>query len=187
MDEPISPDRELVAAYLQGDAGAFDRLYDRYRKPLYGYLSQLVPGRAALADDLFQQTWVKVLDALPRYQEQQKFIGWLFRIAHNLVMDNFRSSGTGQGEGDVALEEIEEIIAADGRDAGEQVADGELKEALARVIGKLGPEQKEVLMLRQQGIPFKEIAEIQKTSINTVLGRMHYAVQNIRRELRDWL
>jgi RNA polymerase sigma-70 factor (ECF subfamily) len=187
MDERNSSDRELVVAYLQGSADAFDRLYDRYRKPLYGYLSQLVPGRSALADDLFQQTWVKVLDALPRYQEQQKFIGWLFRIAHNLVMDNFRAAGTGQGEGDVALEEIEEVVAAGGMDAAEQVADGELKEALARVIGNLGAEQKEVLLLRQQGIPFKEIAEIQKVSINTVLGRMHYAVQNIRRELREWL
>ena len=187
MDERNLSDRELVGAYLGGDARAFDQLYERYRRPLYGYLNQLVPGRAALADDLFQQTWVKVLDALPRSQDQQKFIGWMFRIAHNLAMDNFRTSGTGRGEGDVALEEIEEVIAHEGMDAAELVADGELRAALAEVIGRLGPEQKEVLLLRQQGIPFKEIAEIQKTSINTVLGRMHYAVQNIRKELREWL
>ena len=187
MDERDASDRELVESYVGGDVRAFDRLYERYRRPLYGYLNQLVPGRAALADDLFQQTWVKVLDALPRYQEQQKFVGWMFRIAHNLAMDNFRGAGTGHGEGDVALEEVEEVVAHEGPDAGEQVADDELKAALAGVIEKLGAEQKEVLLLRQQGIPFKEIAEIQKTSINTVLGRMHYAVQNIRRELREWL
>ena len=187
MDEQGCTDRKLVDAYLGGDAGAFDRLYERYRRPLYGYLNQLVPGRSATADDLFQQTWVKVLDALPRYQEQQKFIGWLFRIAHNLAMDSFRHSGAGPDGCEMALEEIEEVIAHEGLDAGEQAADAEMKEALNRVIAELGPEQREVLLLRQQGLPFKEIAEIQKTSINTVLGRMHYAVQKIRRDLREWL
>jgi len=187
MDEQGCTDRELVDAYLAGEASAFDRLYERYRRPLYGYLNQLVSGRGAVVDDLFQQTWIKVLEALPRYREQQKFIGWLFRIAHNLAMDGFRQVGTGQGDGDVALAEIEEVIAHEGLDAGEQLADAELKAALNRVIAELGPEQREVLLLRQQGIPFKEIAGIQKTSINTVLGRMHYAVQKIRRDLQEWL
>ena len=179
-------DRELVNAYLGGDVRAFDRLYERYRRPLYGYLNQLVPGRAEV-DDLFQQTWLKAVDALPRYQEQQKFIGWLFRIAHNAAVDMFRANRAEPGVDDVALEDLEEVLAHEGLDAGEQLADGEMKAALAKAIEGLGLEQKEVLLLRQQGIPFKEIADIQKTSINTVLGRMHYAVQNIRRELKEWL
>ena len=84
-------DMELILAYRNGNADAFDILYERYRRQLYAYLNKLLPGRQAQADDMFQQTWIRAIAKLDRYQEREMFLAWLLRIAHNLTIDSFRA------------------------------------------------------------------------------------------------
>ena len=183
MHEGTVPDHELIARYLDGEAPAFEELYRRYRLPLYAFLNELVAGRRAVADDLFQQTWIRALDALPGYRHESRFFPWLVRIAHNLAMDFFRAPA--QSRLVEAPEELETIAGpATEPEPWEILADAEFRAALERAIAQLSLEQREVLLLRRQGMPFKEIASLQDTNINTVLGRMHYAVAHLRRQLR---
>ncbi len=181
MDLRNASDGLLIKQYQAGKDEAFDILYQRYRRQLYSYLNRMFPGRRAVADDLHQQTWLKVLKALPDYREQERFISWAFRIAHNLAMDHFRREARHE-EVEVDEKWPDEYAppwAALDREA--------LQEALDQAIQELAPEQREVVLLRKQGIPFKEIAKIQNVSINTVLGRMHYSVKKLRRSLRRLL
>jgi len=174
-------DKQLIDAYLSGDVSSFDLLYDRYRRPLYSYLNKLLPGQTATADDLFQKTWMKALANLARYQDQQTFFSWLVRIAHNSAIDHFRR------EGKASHVDVDELsLAADGGAPWEALSDRELSDALSRAIATLPPDQREVLLLRRQGVPFKAIAEVQGSTLNTVLGRMHYAVNKLRQQLTDW-
>lgn len=172
-------DSDLISRCRDGDEDAFEGLYHRYRLQLYSYLNKLFPGRSALADDLFQETWLKALDGLARYRHQQRFVSWLFRIAHNLAVDHIRRESR--------LEDVpvDETLEAPTRVPWEALDDEQLRTRVEHAIGELSDEQREVVLLRQQGIPFKEIAAIQRVSINTVLGRMHYAVRKLKRELVD--
>lgn len=179
-DEP-ERDWELISAYLSGSMTAFDQLYEQYRLPLFSYLHRLV-GNPGEVDDLFQQTWTKALEALPRYRHEQKFPSWLFRIAHNAAMDRFRRH-TEHTELDAS---IEETLADPQPGTLEQLTGYELKQELAVAMTRLSPEQQEVILLRQQQISFKDIAIIQNSNLNTVLGRMHYAVKHLRRQLAHW-
>lgn len=174
MDSGSVPDSELVKRCTDGDDEAFEMLYNRYRLQLYSYLNKLLPGQTATVDDLFQQTWVKVLDVLPRYQDKNRFLSWVFRIAHNLAIDHFRRESRQE------FVEVHERIPDEGTVPWDRVHREELKSSLADALAELSEEQREVVVLRQQGVPFKEIAEIQEVSINTVLGRMHYAVKRLR-------
>ena len=134
-----------------------------------------------MVDDLFQQTWVKATQNLNRYTDQQRLLAWLCRIAHNLVMDFYRSR---KHLGD---EEVPETYAATDPTPDEVVAREQRQQALARAIKQLPPEQREIIALRAQGIAFKEIAAQKGLSLTTALGRMHYAVQNLRKLLADFL
>ena len=175
-----SADAELVRLAAAGNEGAFNQLYQRYRLPLYAFLNRKLNRQGTLTDDIFQQTWVRVADSLNRYEERQKFSSWLFRIAQNLVIDYYRQ------QKHAMFEEIEEHHANTEANAWTAVDDRELAGRLWDAVDELPPEQREVVMLRQKQVSFKEIAEIQKTGINTVLGRMHYAVQTLRRKLQEY-
>ncbi|OGV71383.1 MAG: hypothetical protein A3K19_01475 [Lentisphaerae bacterium RIFOXYB12_FULL_65_16] len=168
------PDSELIQRCRDGDEAAFETLYHRYRLPLYSYLNRLVPGRATLVDDLYQQTWVRVLEHLPRYREQNRFLSLLFRIAHNLAMDQYRQEARAE------MVEIKDDIPASVGAPWESLDREELASAVDTALDGLSPVQREVVLLRQQGVPFKEIADLQGASINTVLGRMHLAVRRIQ-------
>ena len=182
MSEGTVPDHELIARYLAGEETAFEQLYHRYRLPLYAFLNGLVAGRRAVADDLFQQTWIRALDALPGYRHESRFFPWLVRIAHNLAMDFFRAPA--QSRRVEAPEELETIAGpAAESEPWEGLASDEFRATLELAIAQLSVEQREVLLLRRQGMPFKEIARLQDTGINTVLGRMHYAITHLRRQL----
>lgn len=178
----------LIKNFLDGDAESFNILYERYRKQLYSYLNRLLGGQSALADDIFQQTWLKVIDQLPRYRSSgKKTLAWLITIAHNLAMDHFRRNRKSSGDltGDVA--ELEASMVCD--DASEPWRDmhrSELEQALNSALDELSPEFREVFLLRQDDVPFKDIAEIQECSINTVLARMQYALKKMRRCLAEW-
>jgi len=174
-------DSELVARWLQGDEQAFTALYERYRLPLFGYLHRLLPGRRDLVDDVFQQVWTKAAQKLGSYQDQQKLLSWLFRIAHNLVMDCFRS-GNGR-----EYEELQETLASEHLQPDEELHADELEHALQEAIFQLPPEQQDVVRQRLEGVSFKDIASSRKISLNTALGRMHYAIINLRRLMQEYL
>lgn len=182
MAEPQADDHDLIQRYLKGDAGAFDELYARYRRPIYGFLCQQLSGKSAHVDDVFQQTWIKAIEALPRYQHSERFLSWLFRIAHNLAIDTHRRGAWIDDTADANhLADRQPASAED--EPWTQLADSELQATLQKAIASLPDAQREVILLRQQDVPFKDIAVIQGSNLNTVLGRMHYAVNALRRQL----
>ena len=182
MSEEFS-DIELIERYLKHDSRAFEILYGRYRNQLYAYLNRLLPGQYALVDDIFQNTWIKVIRQLPKYKHSNRFIGWVMRIAHNLAIDHFRKSKNEFLSDDT---EASTLFAASGSEPWRNLDNEELGEALENCILKLKEEQREVFILRQNELSFKEIAEIQSCSINTALGRMQYAVRNLRKCMAVW-
>ena len=175
-------DGELIKLYLKdGDESAFTQLYQRYRKPVYSYLNDLFPHQSHAADDIFQQTWLRVIDRLKKYKEKGTFLAWVLRIAHNFAMDHFRRSRR------FCADENLESRSDDGPLPHDQHGDREMKEALEHAVVQLPMEQREVVRLRQSGVSFAEIAVVQGVSVNTALGRMHYAVQRLRKDLAEFI
>ncbi len=178
---------ELITAYTAGDAEAFDELYERYRRQLYAYLNRLLSGNRSQADDVFQQTWIKAIANLKKYQDRELFLGWLMRIAHNLTVDMFRK-GARKNEQAISETESEALESAAGSSASPAKAMDrqELADAIDSAVQELPGELREVFLLRQEDIPFREIAEIQNCSVNTCLARMRYALNALRSKLKDW-
>ena len=178
-------DEELILAYLEGDSDSFTVLYERYKRPLYAYLNRML-GNHAQSDDVFQQTWIRVVRRLGEYESKQKFFAWLTMIAHNLAIDQFRrekkSAELPLDDENVAVSEP--VTHTEPR---MRMHNRELGKSLREAAEGLAEEQKEVFLLRQEGLSFKEIAEVQNCSINTVLGRMQYAVKNLRKRLNEWV
>lgn len=184
-DEAVErSDQELIDGYLAGADQDFGLLYNRYKNQLYGYLVKMMPDSRADADDIFQKSWIRVMQKLPGYRSSDRFHAWLFRIAHNLAIDYFRSNKRRSGH--LELDEVGDAGMPQGREqpAGNMIRN-EISQALDKALDKLPPEQREVFMLRQENIGFREIAKIQKCSINTALARMQYAVKKLRELLID--
>lgn len=181
-------DRTLIREYLSGDTESFSILYARYRVLLYNYLNQLLNFDRVLADDLFQQTWIRALDNLSKYHDRQQFSAWLLRIAHNLVMDNYRRDKKFRQLDGGSLDDEDNHFepAGKGMEPWRELSNTELGNAIREALEKLSPDLREVFLLRQEELSFKEIADIQKTSVNTVLGRMQYALKNLRKYLAEW-
>lgn len=187
----VDEDGVLIRRYLEGDAGAFDELYRRHGSPLFAFFLVRCRDRAR-AEDLLQELFLRVVTHLPRYRHSGRFRGWLFRIAHRLLIDEARrrggvvlvSSDAPVGAGDHPAP-LGDSFAGPERLQPEQAAErGEAAAAATRALGRLSPAQREVFQLRQAGVAFKEIANIQGVSINTALGRMHDAVTSLRRQLQ---
>lgn len=173
-------DMVLIKAYTAGNERAFEVLYRRYRKQLYGYLYNLMAGNAAEAEEVFEETWIKVIDKLPSYRDQGKFSAWLFRVARNIFIDTVRRNKRSA----LPLESGDLPDVPDwSRRPERELEDQETAAVIAGALDQLPADQKEVFLLRQQDLSFKEIAEIQSCSVNTVLGRMHYAVRNLKKLL----
>ena len=177
-------DSELINSFLKDELSAFEALYERYRKQLYAYLHRLLPGQHALVEDIFQQTWIKVINQLHAYRHNQKFLAWAIRISHNLAIDHFRRTKR-EGWNDFG-DDKNPLLSDEKYEAWKNIDRAELSEALENCIRKLPADQREVFLLRQEDISFKEIAEIQKCSINTALGRMQYALRNLQKQLSEW-
>ena len=173
-------DMVLIKAYTAGNERAFEVLYRRYRKQLYGYLYNLMSGNAAEAEEVFEETWIKVIDKLPSYRDQGKFSAWLFRVARNIFIDTVRRNKRSA----LPLESGDLPDVPDwSRRPERELEDQETAAIIAGALDQLPADQKEVFLLRQQELSFKEIAKIQSCSVNTVLGRMHYAVRNLKKLL----
>lgn len=177
-------DEELVSLFCAGQNEAFDELLLRYKDRLYSYISYIVKNND-VADDLFQETFVKAIITLRqgKYHESGKFYAWLTRIAHNLLIDQIRS----ERNENLSYHQDEENNLRDQTSIlvfnreNEMVQEQMLKE-VKLMVDKLPNSQREVVFMRYyQDLSFKEIADITGVSINTALGRMHYAVQNMKR------
>lgn len=173
-------DQELIERFLNDELEAFNILYERYKRQIYAYLNRLLPGQHAIVDDIFQQSWIKVVRQLPKYKHNEKFFSWVMRISHNLTIDHFRKTRHEEPLDDT---DDKKIFIGRQDDPWRELDRKEQAEILEQCIRKLPPEQREVILLRKENIGFKEIAKIQNCSINTVLGRMQYALQNLRKHM----
>jgi len=184
-------DDELVTAYLEeGDEQAFRQLVERHQDRIFGYLMGMVKDRAT-ANDLFQDTFERVIDAMQdrrgSYTQQGKWLSWVMSIARNTAIDHLRKQ---KKWADVPHDPEEgrsfwDTIEDESPTADEQLHRAEQREWLDEHIEQLAPEQREVLLLRQEtDLTFREIAELQDVSINTALGRMRYALKNLRKMMK---
>lgn len=184
MNDNGKSDIQLINAYLKGDEKSFEELYFRYRKILYGYLNNL-SGNQSEADEVFSETWTRVIDKLPKYRDDGKFSAWLFRMAKNIFIDRIRRR---HPERFVAIDDENMIDLPDDNafSPDRELGASDTGQAIIAAINQLPQEQKEVFMLREQELSFKEIAEIQNCSLNTALSRMRYALQTLRNYLSEF-
>lgn len=177
-------DEILIALFAEGNNNAFDELLFRYKDKLYNYIYMVVQNREQ-AEDIFQDTFTKVIVTIKeqRYNEKGRFIGFLFRIAHNLIIDIYRQEQTAQfiSPTDVGYDLFNDKSLCDSP-LEDKVTDAEILRDIRKLIGFLPENQQEIIRLRYyQGMPFKEIADMMGISINTALGRVRYAILNMRR------
>ena len=178
-------DEDLLRLYIDGNNSAFDVLLKRYESKVFTYLLYSVRTQE-LAEDLFQDVFIKIITTLrqKKYTEYGKFSSWVMRIAHNLVIDYFRQS---KNDNTVSNDEIEFDLFANsslGLDESieAQMIDKQTLEEVKGLIGLLPQGQRDVVLMRfYQDLSFKEIADITGVSINTALGRMRYAIINLRK------
>ena len=175
-------DVELIKRFLRGDEKAFEALYDRYRRQLYAFLNNLI-GAGAECDEVFEETWLKVIDRLPRYKDEGRFGAWLFRVGRNLFYDRLRRNRKERENLSLDADEPPPVAAPAGYGPGERMELNEVEKLVSDAVAKLPEELRETFLLRQQGVAFKEIAEIQQCSINTALSRMQYALRALRKSL----
>ncbi len=181
-------DEQLVAAYARGENNAFDVLLSRHKTKLFNYILQIVRDRD-LADDIFQETFVKVIITIRqgRYRDFGKFSAWLSRIARNLAIDSFRAE---KSESEISADTSDYDI-LNRRELSEDtiedaIIDLQIESDVRSLIDELPESQKEVLTMRYyKDMSFKEIAEQTGVSINTSLGRMRYAILNLRRIAKE--
>ena len=177
-------DEQLVKEYAEGKNEAFDILLKRHQERIFNYILRIVKNED-IANDIFQETFVKAILTIKqgRYTENGKFPAWISRIAHNLIIDYFRQEKSENHQSsdleDVNVLNRKELCEATVED---HLITAQIREDVKFLIKELPPLQREVLNMRYyQNLSFKEIAEITGVSINTALGRMRYAILNLRR------
>jgi RNA polymerase sigma-70 factor (ECF subfamily) len=182
-----TPDRELVRSYLAGKDEAFETLLKRHKNQVYTKIFMLVKDHD-VADDIFQDTFIKVINTLRsgRYNEEGKFLPWVLRIAHNLSIDHFRK---GKKMPSVRSDEYNDVFATIDNDEmhiEDQMCWDQTLSDVKSLLQYLPDEQREVVLMRHYyGMSFKEIAESCDISINTALGRMRYALINLRKVIEQ--
>jgi RNA polymerase sigma factor (sigma-70 family) len=179
-------DKDLVSSYINGNPNALDELVNRHQSRVMGFINSKVRNQQ-LAEDIFQDAFIKVIKSLNsgKYNEEGKFLPWLMRISHNLIIDFFRKNNRmPKAAQSKELENFDIFDVIGNGDASKEydMMEEEQTELLKRLISELPEEQREVLMMRHyEDLSFKEISEKTGVSINTSLGRMRYALINIRK------
>lgn len=188
ISQPIlQTDAQLVSAYVSGDEKSLEILINKHKSKIYNFIFSKVLERD-IAEDIFQETFIKVIKTLKNglYNEEGKFLSWVMRISHNLIIDHFRKSNR-----------MPKFEASDGYDVFQFITDNapniesnlikdQVVNDLQNLITELPDDQKEVLNMRfYRDMSFKEIAENTGVSINTALGRMRYAIINLRKMIED--
>lgn len=180
-------DQELVRNYINGNEEALSELVTRHQQKVFTYIRMLVKD-SALAEDIFQDVFVKVIHTLKsgNYNEEGKFLPWIMRIAHNLSIDHFRRAKRmpkAQVREDV---DVFRTLKLDELNIEDQLVKDQIMKDVKKLIRELPPEQQEVLILRHYAdMSFQEIADFTNVSINTALGRMRYALINMRKIIKQ--
>ncbi|MDT8401526.1 MAG: sigma-70 family RNA polymerase sigma factor [Bacteroidales bacterium] len=181
-------DQELVRQFINGDRSAIENLINRHKNKVFTYISIYVREQS-LAEDIFQETFLKVIRSLKagKYTDNGKFLSWVMRIAHNLIIDHFRREKQMRL---LSNDDYETDILNEKRFAEDNIEDSLVKEQIENdvriLLERLPDDQREVVMLRHYaGLSFKEIAEQTEVSINTALGRMRYALINMRKMIEE--
>ena len=177
----------LIRLYNQGNEKAFETLLFRYKDRIFRYIYQKLKD-SALANDVFQETFIKIINTLKagNYNEEGKFLPWAMRIAHNLVIDHFRKQNKvrliSESSSFDETYSVFHKIASEDKDYLQATSYNELEEQILQLIDHLPKVQREIIQMRIfQEMSFKEISESENVSINTALGRMRYALINIRK------
>ncbi len=181
-------DSRLLGLYKEGNEIAISKLIERHKRRVTDYIAMMVKDRD-VADDIFQETAMKAVKVIDdgRYADNGKFLSWVLRIAHNQVIDYFRHA---RGEGKITESDAGFDILGSLKFAGDSIEDRlvheQIHEDLRRIINHLPEEQRDVVVMRYfNDMSFKEIAEESGVSINTALGRMRYALINLRKLIRE--
>ncbi len=181
-------DQELVQSFVAGDQASMEVLVKRHKDRVYTYILLIVKNQM-LAEDIFQETFIKVIRSLKRgkYSDRGIFVSWVIRIAHNLIIDHYRKAKHLQT---VSNEESEMDIFNSQKFSDKNIEDIIVKEQIENdvrsLIEQLPADQKEVVLLRHYGdLSFKEISDLTNVSINTALGRMRYALINLRKLIEE--
>jgi RNA polymerase sigma-70 factor (ECF subfamily) len=183
MNAQAVTDQELIGRYLAGNQSSLEKLIRRHKNRIFAYILMIVKEKE-LAEDLFQDTFIKVINTIRSgsYKEEGKFIQWAMRIAHNLIIDYFRKSKripTIENRDDF---DIFEKVRIPVESIEERIITEQIHKDVKKLIDYLPKEQREVLIMRHYGdMSFKDIAEVTNVSINTALGRMRYALINLRK------
>ena len=188
MNVNVLSDRVLLNNYLLGDRSAISELIERHSLRVRNYIGMMVKDDA-VADDIFQETFIKAVRVIDegRYTDSGKFLSWVLRIAHNRVLDHFRRVKASKqiNESEAGYDVIGTLRFAEPT-AEDDIVHGEMEQTIRDLIDLLPEEQQEVIRLRYYSkLSFQEIAEQTEVSINTALGRMRYALINLRRLIKE--
>lgn len=192
MEHELSADeaKQLLDAYRNGSIEALETLVERYRRPLYAFILRMLQ-RGGDADEIFQEVWLRAIRSMDSF-DNRNLLSWLFRIAHNLMIDRIRVQGRtmsiDQAIGGENSPSLMDTLKSEAEDPAKQAAQRDMAAKVADLVTRLPPEQREVFVMRTEAeLPFKEIARIQGVSINTALARMQYALSKLRAGLKkEW-
>jgi len=181
-------DYELLKRFIDGEQSCFEELIHRHKNKVYAYISLYIRDQA-LAEDIFQDTFLKVIQSVKagKYYEDGKFLSWVMRIAHNLIIDHFRRirQMNTLSNDDYESDLFNSKSLAE-KNVEEDIVRIQVRKDVRKLISMLPYDQREVVILRHYtGLSFKEIAEITGVSINTALGRMRYALINMRKMINE--
>ena len=187
------PDEDLMVSYQQGEARAFEILLGRHRKPVFNYILRFI-GERETAEDLLQETFMRVIKGAEAYKRQAKFTTWLYTIARNLCVDQTRRRKHRKHaslDAPMAASDdsgtLMDVIPGNEMASDRKSVNKELHETMQRAIGALSEEQREVFLMREfLDMPFKQIAEVVGVPENTVKSRMRYALEKLRLELDEY-
>ena len=183
MDEILTTDATLVSSYIKGDEAALSILISRHQQRIYSFIYSKVYDRD-VTEDIFQDTFIKVIRTLKRggYNEEGKFLPWVMRISHNLVIDHFRKNKRMPKFDNTGDFNIFSVLGDPDLNAEKRIIKDQVEEDVRKLIEELPEDQRDALVMRvYKDMSFKEIAERTDVSINTALGRMRYALINLRK------
>lgn len=188
MNAQVMSDQVLLASYLEGDKSAISSLIERHSRRVRDYIRMMVKD-GDIAEDIFQETFIKAVRVIDegRYADNGKFLSWILRIAHNQVIDYFRAQKQNRqvNESNAGYNVLGTLRFAE-RTVEDRMVSEQIERDIRSLVELLPDEQREVVMLRYfSGLSFKEIAEQTNVSINTALGRMRYALINLRKMIHE--
>ena len=188
MNVQVVSDQKLLNCYLSGDRNAISQLIERHSRRVLDYIQMMVKD-GDVADDIFQETFIKAVRVIDegRYTDNGRFLSWILRIAHNQVIDHFRAQKQNRqlNEAEAGYDVLGTLRLAE-RTVEDEIVCEQIASDVRRMVELLPDEQREVVMMRYySGLSFKEIAEQTGVSINTALGRMRYALINLRKMIKE--